>query len=129
MVFRCGTKMNRHSMSLWSSWPVLTQSKTILPCLHRIDCQANPSAPVSEPCIESERESDWTTIANTHWRSRYLIMSTDHSVQSPLSVFVLKGQFTQKCNTVIIYRRSVHSNTNVRHKIQFNFHMQFVCLD
>lgn len=44
-------------------------------------------------------------------------------------MFILKGQFTQKFNTVIIYQRSVHTNSNVCHKILSNFHMQFVSLD
>lgn len=35
--------------------PVLTLSKTIRPCLHRIVCQANPSCPVFESRIESAK--------------------------------------------------------------------------
>lgn len=106
------------------SWPVLTQSKTILPCLHRIVCQANPSAPVFEPYIESTKRI-WVDnyckyalaieIFNYGHRSLILIIFL-------LCFFVLKGQFTQKYNTVIIYQRSVHTNTNVRHTILSNFH-------
>lgn len=103
MVVICRTKVNCHSMSSQSLTACINsvQNNTPLFTWDRL-----PGEPIIlfflNRVLKVQRDSEWTTIVNAHWWSRYLITSTDHSYYLDFyceiiteRVSVLKGQFTQ----------------------------------